>query len=312
MLVRCAVVLFVLVTPVWCQPKAFEWRTGEGTVALASRGEIVWQFEYGSTLPKPMFHPVSVPGGPVLTVDSPSDHRWHHGFWFAWKYINGLNYWEEREGEPRGITSWRNVNVVTRSDNTARISLEVDYHPPEKPAVLTERREIAVSAPDQHGRYHFDWQSTFTACGIPVELNRTPIVGEPKGMSWGGYAGLSWRFSQQLTDWQVTFANGDTAIAPTGRRAAALEVSGSAMGEEAGVAFLDHPENLNSPSPWHLVAQTRNSFLFAQPAVLYYGPHHLSANQSLVLRYRVIVHSGRWNAVQLQQALKEYLQSDKR
>lgn len=190
--------------------------------------------------------------------------------------------------------------------------MDVDYHPPEQPAVLTERREVTVSAPGPSGRFHFDWQSMFRTTGARVELSRTPIPGEPDRMSWGSYAGLSWRFSQQLADWQVMFAGGDTAVAPTGRRAAALEVNGSAQGVEAGVAFLDHPQNLNSPSPWHLVAQTRNSFLFAQPAVLYYGPHSLSEDESLTLRYRVIVHAGRWNAAQLQQALDEYMHTEKK
>jgi hypothetical protein len=290
----------------------FQWRRDASAVALVRGGEVVWQFQYAAALTKPMFHPVSLPAGPVLTADAPGDHRWHHGFWFAWKYINGLNYWEERPGEPHGLTTWRNVSVATRPDYSARIRLNVDYHPPDSPALLQERREITVSAPDREGQYHFDWQSTFTAGGAPVRLDRTPIVGEPKGMSWGGYAGLSWRFAQDLAQWQVAFLNGDTALEPTGRRAAALEVNGMARGAEAGVAFLDHPDNLNSPSPWHLVAQTRNSFLFAQPAVLYYGPHTLAANKSLVLRYRVIVHPGRWDASRLKQALADFTTGDKR
>lgn len=293
--------LVVLTSAVAAQSNGFLWRREATSTALLSGGQIVWQFQYASTLTKPMFHPVSLPGGPVLTWDQPPDHRWHHAFWFAWKYINGLNYWEERQTrEPEGITTFRNVNVSAQSDHSARITMEVDYHPPDQPPVLKEQREIRVSAPNPQGQYHFDWRSTFTAV-VPIVLDRTPIQGEPRGASWGGYAGLSWRFAKDLTGWQVVYSNGDTALEATGKRAAALEVNGAAGGVEAGVAFLDHPDNLNSPSPWHLVAQPKTSFLFAQPAVLYYGAHRLAANESLVLRYRVIVHPGRWSADRLNQ-----------
>jgi hypothetical protein len=293
--------LAVLSAAAGAQPPGFAWHRDATSIALVSAGETVWQFQYAPTLAKPMFHPVSLPGGPVLSWDQPPDHRWHHAFWFAWKYINGLNYWEEgRPREPEGLTTWRNVDVATRPDYSAGITLEIDYHPPDQPPVLRERREVQVSTPGPQGQYHFDWQSTFTAV-VPVLLDRTPIPGEPQGASWGGYAGLSWRFPKDLTGWQVAFSNGDTALEPTGRRAAALEVNGAAGGVEAGVAFLDHPDNLNSPSPWHLVAQPKNSFLFAQPGVLYHGAHRLAASESLVLRYRVIVHPGRWSADRLKQ-----------
>ncbi len=309
---RICTVVLLLSAFAQAETNRFEWRRGEGAVALIQAGQVVWQFQYGSTLPKPMFHPVALPGGPVLTLDSPSDHKWHHAFWFAWKYLNGLNYWEEREDEPRGITSWKNVKITTAPDGRARITLDVLYHPPGKPALLTELRVVRVSPPGDGGRYEFEWESVFTAGDEPVVLSRTPIVGEPEGKGWGGYAGLSWRFSQGLGDWQVVYANGDTALQPTGKRAVALEVNGSADGKEAGVAFLDDPRNLNSPSPWHLVAQTRNSFLFAQPAVLYYGEHRLEPKQRFTLRYRVIVHPGRWGAAQLTEAVETYLRRGKK
>lgn len=306
MLPRFCTAVLLLGACVQAQTRSLDWRRGDGTIALVDADRVVWQFQYAAALPKPMFHPVALPGGPVLTLDAPVDHKWHHAFWFAWKYINGLNYWEERDTEPRGVTSWRNVKIATDAKGMARITLDVLYQPPEKAPVLTESREIRVSPPRPDGQYEFEWQSTFTAGDEAVVLSRTPIPGEPDGKSWGGYAGLSWRFSRDLTDWRVVYANGDTALEPTGKRAAALEVNASGGGREAGVAFLDHPRNLNSPTPWHLVAQTRNSFLFAQPAVLYYGEHRLEPRQRFTLRYRVIVHPGRWDAARLNQALKDY------
>jgi hypothetical protein len=136
------------------QSPGFSWRREAGATALVCRDQIVWQFQHASTQPKTMFHPVSLPDGPVLSWDQPPDHRWHHAFWFAWKYINGLNYWEEgRTREPEGVTALRAVKITTRPDYSAQIAVEIDYHPPDQPPVLRESRTIEVSAPDRNGRY---------------------------------------------------------------------------------------------------------------------------------------------------------------
>jgi len=67
--------------------------------------------------------------------------------------------------------------------------------------------------------------------------------------------------------------------------------------QEAGIAILDHPKNLNAPTPWYAINdQTMRYF---SPAVLCCKPHTLQAGQSLTLRYRLIIHPGRWDAKRL-------------
>jgi hypothetical protein len=125
---------------------SFRWAADDSSVALLSEGRPVWQFQYGRELPKPMFHPLALPDGAVLTWDEPPDHPWHHALWFAWKYLNHANYWEQGRGdrEPEGITEWRNVSVTRERDFRATIRMELTYHEPSRPAVLTERREIRL------------------------------------------------------------------------------------------------------------------------------------------------------------------------
>src|SRR5262245_47295540 len=55
-------------------------------------GTVLWRFSFGTNLAKPCFHPLAVLGSEPLTAFRPSDHRWHYGLWFAWKYINKVNY----------------------------------------------------------------------------------------------------------------------------------------------------------------------------------------------------------------------------
>jgi hypothetical protein len=89
------------------------------------KGQPVWQFNFGSNATKPFFHPVALPGGPVLTWDQPGDHPWHRALWFSWKFINGINYWEEdpKTGVSAGRTRWSEPQIETRRDFSARIHL---------------------------------------------------------------------------------------------------------------------------------------------------------------------------------------------
>ena len=73
--------------------------------------------------------------------------------------------------------------------------------------MLAERRVIDISAPDDEGRYAMDWSMTFTAADDDVLLDRTPIPGEDKGGIWGGYAGLSLRWTADLTNCKIVGAS---------------------------------------------------------------------------------------------------------
>jgi hypothetical protein len=165
------------------------------SLALVHGERTLWRFHYGAGENQPFFPPLGLPDGRVLTRDQPSDHVWHHGLWFCWKFINGVNYWEHARGtgKPAGRTTWTDVEVEPKDDFSARIGLDISYRPAGGDVVLTERRTIAVSPPDTAGTYRIDWSSVFTARADRVVLDRTPLPGQRDGKAWGGYAGLSLR-----------------------------------------------------------------------------------------------------------------------
>ncbi|GAF86299.1 unnamed protein product, partial [marine sediment metagenome] len=119
------VVMFCLSNTVRAETFRWDVQTGK-SVALEHDGKTVWQFNHGADQPKPHFHPVALPDGRIVTWDRPPDHVWHHGLWFSWKYINGLNYWEpdRATGKPQGSTEWANVKVDTGPDQSARIEMD--------------------------------------------------------------------------------------------------------------------------------------------------------------------------------------------
>ena len=251
----------------------FAWNREAGSLALLQTGQVVWQFNYGANAAKPCFHPLALPGGPVLTWDRPPDHPWHHALWFSWKFIDGVNYWEEdpKTAAAQGRTTWREPLIETRPDFSARIVTDLSYQPANGPAVLTEHRVVEISPPDNEGACHQDWTMTFTAAEKAVVLDRTPLPGEPEGRSWGGYAGLSVRFAKEMQEARALTPNGpvDFADGKYRGKAAAMDYSGVFAGREAGIAILDSAANINSPSPWYAVSG--NSMRYFSPAVIQDG-----------------------------------------
>jgi type 1 glutamine amidotransferase len=284
---------------------AWRWEREDGaSLALIGPSGPLWRFNYDRGLDTPYFHPLNTTDGRTLTWDRPPDHIWHHGLWFSWKFINGVNYWEvdPKTGRPAGRTSWTNVEVKTGKGPEAKIAAELAYRPAgEEAAVLTERRTIEVSAPGPDGAYSMDWTCDFRAAR-EVVLDRTPIPGETGGQGWGGYAGLSLRLTGDMTDRQAGTIDGPVAESDMREeryrgRHMALEYSGLVNGAPAGIAIFDHPGNPRSPTPWYVILSSEMSFF--SPALLCFEPMTLRPGERLTLRYRVVVHPGRWDAGRL-------------
>ncbi len=277
--------LLILLVSVPTADPDLTWRETPHSLGLVRGTQLVWQFNYRREEGKPYFHPLTLDGR-VLTDLRPADHYWHRALWFSWKTLNGVGYWEEdpQTGHAPGRTEVTDAKAVPHADGSARFELTVEYHPPGQAAVLTERRTIAVSAPTADGGYHLDWTAIFTAADTDVVLDRTPILGEPNGVGWGGYAGLSLRLSPELRNWQ--FSDSAGPVEQTMKQARWMAFGGATgEGRSAAIIVFEHPSSFRHPTPWYLI---RNMPYFS-PAVLYRSPHTLSARQSLTLRYRILL-----------------------
>jgi len=287
----------------------WRWRREDGALTLVGPSGPLWQFRYGRDLDTAYFHPLNTADGRTLTWDRPPDHLWHHGLWFSWKFINAVNYWEidGKTGRPAGQTTWSNVRVDAGDDLKSRIAMDLAYRPAgEDIPVLTEERAIEAGPPDAEGTYSMDWTLAFRAVQ-KVVLDRTPIPGEPGGQGWGGYSGLSLRLAAALAERGVASSDGPIIEMPEDRhrgRYTAVDYSGLVDGKPEGIAVLDNPRNPGSPTPWYVIRSAEMSFF--SPAVLCYGPITLEAGQRLTLRYRVIVHHGRWDSARLNAEYAKY------
>jgi hypothetical protein len=287
------------------------WQRDSAVVALLKDGKPVWQFNYSPALSKPYFHPLALAGGSNLAWLSPPDHPWHLALFFSWKYLNRVNYWEETAGVASGATKWSNVKVETRPDFSASIAMDLQYRPQGAAYdVLAEKRRIRISPPAPDRSFFMDWYLEFIAGDKDVVLDRTPPDTKPDGNARGGYAGLSIRLAKELSDPRIT-ATADIGTMQRNRygfAAKAADFNGEIDGIEAGVAMLDHPSNLRSPSRWYGIMDKSVPFWFLNASLLQLDSYTLPAGQKLVLRYRVFIHSQRWESGRLEKEHTRYIQ----
>jgi hypothetical protein len=279
------------------QKAAYSWKKDPNSVALMKvmpdkQCVMIWKLNFDPNL-KPFFHPICSPDGTLLTAEAPADHLWHLGQWFCWKYINKLNYWEYT-GDPKkavseGRTALKRTQIKTLRDGEARILMNLEYHPWDQPneVVMKETRTIVVSAPSKDGSYSIDYDMIFTPI-VDVVLDRTPVQTNASGVTWGGYAGLSMRFDQNLSDPKYFSATRDSVINGEGNTYVAANLTAPG-GKTVQMVIIDHPSNLRYPSAWYTINRPNDRFWFFSPALLYHSSMELKAGEPMRLRYRVLI-----------------------
>lgn len=265
---------------------------------LPGEEEPLWRYVYGGK-PKPFFHPLRTPAGHCVTLFEPHDHLWHRGLWFTIKYINGENFWEEKE--PLGRQRTLLPPMVQHLEGGAiRWESELLWERPEGAgAVFREKRGISYRSLET-GTYALDWDIELTA-QADLLLDRTPFT------TWGGYGGLTLRGNRNWQETRLLFSDGSTSERPTGIRAKWCDLSGLFDGGErqsGGIAIFDHPQNLRSPSPWY--GGTGSGHYF-NAAFLFHEPLKVEAQEKLRFRYRVLVHDGVWEHERLGAAYESYV-----
>ncbi len=271
------------------QGSDLSWKQTYSSLALLEGKRIIWQFNYDKSQAKSYFHPITAIDGTVLTALHPADHPWHRGLWWSWKYINGLNYWnEDKNGQSEGKTVIIRVSATPHKDYSATIHMDLAYQPPGGPPVLTEKREIEVTRLGLDGSFVIDWRASFTAGNLPVVLDRTPISGQFGGTAFGGYAGLSLRLSEASSHWDFQNSeNGHGESEIHGQTARWVSFSGA-----NGIGFRimdDEKTNPRFPPAWYASRKLR----YLGPAFLFESAYTLQPGENLEFAYRIFVNRGR-------------------
>jgi hypothetical protein len=260
-------------------------------------GELFCGFDPG-TYAKPIFYPVNWPGEVCATRHFPmregvageaDDHRHHKSLWFAHGNVNGVDFWSEK-----GVIKNQSVEVLTESGQRVALASHNVWLDGES-AICNETARFSFAATRASRIIDAEFElraetgpvvfgdtkeGTFAIRTHPA-LQLTNAVRAAKGLPLG----------------QAINSDGITGPAVWGRRARWVYYTGEIDGQEVGLAILDHPTNLRHPTTWHardygLVAANPfglHDFLNAAPGE---GAVRLEIGQSLVLRYRVVLHGG--------------------
>jgi len=208
-----------------------------------------------------------------------------------------------------GVTEVRKIGFDKGTDHSCNISLDVYYHEKNGPDLIREERLVHISSPDENGHFTIDYRFNLKAMVDDVELNRTPLPHEQGGKNYGGYAGLSVRFSQDMFD--PMFINPDGSTGMNHGKSYAWRYYGlrDIRGNKTGAAIFTKPQNLNYPEPWFFTANEDQPFYYFSPAPIFNEPHYMDKGEKLSLSYRMQFYSGDMDHHQLMRDYETYLNS---
>ena len=271
-----------------CTRRAFLWagaalaydatdQPGE-KITVSHDRRLLLEYRYSTSRPKPYVHPLCLPDGRPVTLDSPVDHVHHRGLMIAWSKLNGIDFWGEVNPGPHGQIVHRRFE--RRDTKPPVIIVAINHWVADGKLLVEERRTLRVPAPPPEGVW-LEWTSELRAAGAPVSVS---AEGHP-------YNGLGIRFVHSMDGGKVLNAAGTVTIEKANGEPAAwctysgaLEPSGT-----GGVAIFDHPSNPRHPSPFFVM---NRPFGYLSAAPTFRKPIPLAAGESLRLRWGVLSYLG--------------------
>jgi hypothetical protein len=245
-------------------------------------------------------HPLWGIEGAVLTEDFPVDHLHHRGVFWAWHQVWIDN---KRIGDPWGLENFEQkvaeVEFFLNPDGAGVLKTTVEWMSDQwikrgtKSPYLKENAKIIIH-PETRNYRRVDFEISLLA------LEENLKIGGSEDEK--GYSGFSVRLKLP-EDVKFTGPEGEvepqtTAVESEGF----INISGSmgAGGKKTGVVIVDHPENPGYPQPW--ILRAKNSMQNA--AFPGREPVSVSTKKPLVLKYSLIIYSGRMKERKIKRALE--------
>lgn len=275
--------------------------------------------------PRPVLWPVIGPTGQPITraypvgesqVEEAHDHVHHRSIWVGYEGVNGIDYWHEpTAGVTRPYPIGKQVHrefVVTQTDGqTATIVTTNDWLDHQGEKVCHDQRTWVFGG-EGDGVDEVRW--------LDCRLELTASEGELRlADSKEGFFAVRVADSMNVdhgeTGGRIVTSRGLTDAAAWGKPAEWVDYQGPVAGKQVGIAIFTHPKSLNYPTPWHV----RTYGLFASNplgkiAFTEGAPDvrrrpvrmTLPAGESLVLRYRILLHQGDEKQAKLAERYVEY------
>jgi len=279
-------------------------RVGNG-VEVRVGGRAFATYHVDPSIAKPFFYPLRSALGTIVTRGYPMteeiegddrDEPHQRGMYFAHGDVNGFDFWGEaafsrwsdHSVSTFGRTVFRDLDEIRSGEDAGSLQATFDLVTPAG----------AIGEEIQRFRFSGDAESRIIDCTFTVRASKGALtIGDTKE---GTFA---IRVAKGLHPPSGSMVNADGARGEKGiwgKRSSWVDYSGRVAQEDVGVAIFDHPQN-GTPAYWHARAY---GLLSVNPFGLRQfsgdqrqsGKHLISPGDSLVLRYRVLIHHG--NALQ--------------
>jgi hypothetical protein len=274
----------------------------ERQASVTRDGAEISRYYFGADLYRPFLYPLVGPSGKSLTrmghPRDPNGHSHHNSFWVSHHDVGGVAFWNDAKTSTGRISHQR----VTRYEDTDDEALiEVVNHwinsapsfNPEPKAtgtakaaaarekiVLEETRAMRFR-PQSGGQWLLVLDLTFAAPQQPVTLGKTNF----------GFTGVRMAKTIGVHDGGGMIRNSEGAVnEPQVHEKPARWVDYSGQITPAareGITLLDHPQNSNHPTVFHV---RDDGWMGA--AFNFAAPYTIEPGKPLKLRYGLWVHAG--------------------
>ena len=307
--IRYSILLSLILLISSCGPSSdihspFSFKESDQGIGLYENGKAVYSYQKepktlgGEYSCNNYLHPLLAPNGDTLTEESPADHPYHRGIYWSWHqhYINGQSI---GDGWIMEDISQEVVEMKVSTDNhSASLDLTVLWKSPnyeQGKSYIKENTSIVVHEVESGIRL-MDFEISLLALVPGVSLGGSD---DEKG-----YGGLCTRI--RLPD-DLVFTSIGGPVTPQTLQVIAgswMDFSGSfgTGRDQNGLAILCHPGTPNYPAPWILRQKT------SMQNIVFPGrePVEISIDQPTKLKYRLVLHAGNADEVDLASFQMDY------
>ncbi len=228
----------------------------------------------------PFFYPVNGPlsGGSVTSMRN-AVYPHHTSLFFGCDQVNGGNYWQE--GLERGRIISVNAQIEKQGGDTVIITDECIWSRPGALSPVKDSRKFIITMPSE-SCYQIDAE-------IKMEMLMDVVIRKTNHSLFSARLAADLAVTNGGTMINAEGAKGEKET--FGKSSAWIDFYGKRGNVTEGLAILQHPSNPWYPSPWF----TRD-YGFISPTPMYWPQNDTDTQMKkgtlLVLKYRVLVHSG--------------------
>jgi len=267
--------------------------------AFVRDGVEIARYHFGSGLRRPFLYPIMGPAGRSLTRMGhpwdPESHSHHNSVWVSHNDVEGVGFWSDQNA---GRIIHRRIVGYEDGGRASKIVTENEWVAPNGGTLLRETRQVAVVVQEER-QWLLLIDLDLRAADKAVTLGKTPfgMVGVRMAKSIGVHDGNG-RIRNS--------AGGVNEAEVFWKPARWVDYSGAIADQTVeGITLLDHPDNPNHPSVFHV----RNDGWMGA-CLTFDGPRAIEPDKPLRLRYGLWVHAGMATAARIDQVWEQFATLD--